>query len=413
MVCCSGTLPAQERTPETEASLSPDDGPPPGTELKDLRYAARSFSEWATSVKSDLDLETRFTAIKALKSFGLRGFQQDAVGVIATQLHSSNTRLVGTAAAALGELGEAGVEPLRLHLEDDQAKLHSAAATALGKIGPKAKDAVAALIKTLKNADQVGRTEAARALGRIGISDDAVVAALIVATDDEFFETRRQATGALVRLKAQGEAAHDAVRKIARSSKSLFIPGVIAEVTVEEDGDVDDELVVPLLAEMLDRLDAGAGTGASSNAVVFSALSKLGPKAAPAVPKLVSLAKEAPRGYYGGRGLAVKTLGEIGLDAATVVPVIAGLLAEDNKLDGRQSGRSAPYLTGMEVNHFVEALAAYGPAAKDAIPALKELLVIRERELAQPTDRRLGESIRTQRRPSPEQIRAAIQRIEG
>jgi HEAT repeat protein len=70
-------------------------------------------------------------------------------------------------ATALSTLGSDAVEPLIRALEDKSATTRSAAAYALGQLGPGAAPATAALLKALKDTDTDVRRNAALALGRI------------------------------------------------------------------------------------------------------------------------------------------------------------------------------------------------------------------------------------------------------
>src|SRR5690606_35200994 len=71
-----GSVPAapKEAAPTTEISESPDIAQAAGgTSLDRLHYKGRSFDEWRTQWRNELDVELRVEAIKAIAAFGRAG----------------------------------------------------------------------------------------------------------------------------------------------------------------------------------------------------------------------------------------------------------------------------------------------------------------------------------------------------
>jgi HEAT repeat protein len=132
------------------------------------------------ALKNDKDLFVRRFAAQALGE--VEADPKTAVPALTALLKEDDKKeLVEAAVTALGKMGEAGVPPLidvvkskkvepnkgkKPAPTDPTALVRTRAVEALGNMGPKAKDAVPALIGVLK--DPNIRTEAAVALGNIG-----------------------------------------------------------------------------------------------------------------------------------------------------------------------------------------------------------------------------------------------------
>lgn len=92
---------------------------------------------------------------------------RDVVGGLIDALKDADYEVRYYVATALSAIGSDAVEPLIRALEDKLATTRSAAAYALGQLGPPAAPATAALLKALKDTDTDVRRNAALALGRI------------------------------------------------------------------------------------------------------------------------------------------------------------------------------------------------------------------------------------------------------
>ncbi len=123
----------------------------------------------------------------------------------------------------------------------------------------------------------------------------------------------------------------------------------------------------PLLSLLAERLAAGAGGGDSALRETATAAAALGPAAAPLVPALRAAlnAPDADRNnpqMDADIALAV-ALHRITADAAEAVPVLAGVLGDDDGLWRRWTFVRA-----------AEAAAGLGPAGRPLVPVLKALL---------------------------------------
>jgi HEAT repeat protein len=99
----------------------------------------------------------------------------------------------------LSHLGPRAVPTLVRALEDKRWWVRAYSAWALGGIGPAAKDAVPALVLSLKN-DSDGREFYAKALGQIGPAASAAVPELILALEDSDVRVRKQSARALGKI---------------------------------------------------------------------------------------------------------------------------------------------------------------------------------------------------------------------
>jgi HEAT repeat protein len=93
---------------------------------------------------------------------------KDAAPGLAKLLTDPEADVQGAAASALVDIGAAAVPELTKLLKDPEAGVRRFAASILGRIGPAAKDAAPELAKLLTGPDADVRRAAAVALGRIG-----------------------------------------------------------------------------------------------------------------------------------------------------------------------------------------------------------------------------------------------------
>jgi HEAT repeat protein len=264
-------------------------------------------------------------------------------------------------------------------LKDKDRPTRVAAAETLWKMREK-KTATAALTELLKDQDGDVRSAAASALGRIGPEVKDTVPALMELLKDQWhvegiFCPREAAAWALGNMGPEAKIAVPAITELLRDREASV--RCTAASTLEEIGP-EAKTAVPILTELLKDpkvRDAAAST-----------LGKIGPEAKSAVPALAEL--------LAGKGWplpAIRALWQIGPDAKAAVPSLAELLRgkdpvlkRDVALTLRRIGPGAkaavPALVGLlkDRNIAEEAavwtLGGIGPEAKAAIPALTALL---------------------------------------
>jgi HEAT repeat protein len=267
-----------------------------------------------------------------------------------------NQLRVGPDRAALGKAFHStkatpdGVATLIEALSDDDKGTRCLAASHLGRFGAEAKDAVPALWTALKSSDGTVRAEAAAALFRIDNQPKAAIDVLSDLVQGRDLEARRRALWALHDI---GPAAKDAV------------PALCKAILKEP-----DQTLRYNFAEALGKIRSRPDL------------------AVPALQKTLTDSEWIVRSY------AAHALGEFGADAKSAIPALTNALKDP---DGhirvsaalalwQVSDKTEPSLGVLiaclkipKEHDYVPdaaagALGKMGPAAKDAIPALNDLL---------------------------------------
>jgi HEAT repeat protein len=222
----------------------------------------------------------------------------------------------------------------------------------LGAIGPAAKDARPAVLKIFR--DQKADVSA---------SDFAVYVALYAKPEEAvpdlipFLDEPACCFRAFMTLCDMGPAAKGAIpaiRKYALNELAAKAKDKMKKPRLYDDLAKLGPDVVPLLVEMF---DAHGGCG---RVLAIENLEKLGPEATAAAPALKKLLKDAePEARF----RACRLLWNL-QKSPDVVPVLAALLTDASKAG----------VTPLAIDDIVQLLGEIGPAAKDAIPALKVVM---------------------------------------
>jgi HEAT repeat protein len=223
------------------------------------------------------------------------------------------------------------------------------------------RQATPALRQRLKSTDAHDRRVAAELLVRIGPPDAALVALLRPLLTDRDDYVRKAAIDGLGTLGAPAKGAIDDLEEAATNDLNLT-RRVAARIALIRIAGVSDERVRALAAflEMKDNLkDEAKGDKDQSRkeaaAYAASALGELGPKAKAAEAQLLASLQNPEV-----RLTAARTLGEISSNSPEAVNTLIDVLKNDAAREARRSAAGA--------------LGAFGPAAKAAIPVLREAM---------------------------------------
>lgn len=286
-------------------------------QLLHLGPAAKAALPDLIKALDDSDKQVWSNALSAIAAIG-----PDAVDAVPKLLEGLNSNRSGgryrdqsqfvlRSAYALARIGEAAKPQLIDALKGKDTGLRIGAAKALGGMGPAAKDAIPTLIENLGHSDQDLRTEVIESLGLIGADAVPALKDSLGGNDPHIREGSARA------LASIGEAAAPA-------------------------GD-----------KLLER--AGQETDATARAAILSALPKIGLPAAKVLPPLIAALKSDDEAQ---RHSATNAILLIHPAAKTAVPAVTALLK-----DPAQAERAA-YVLGR-----------FGEDAKDAIPALLDLVL--------------------------------------
>jgi HEAT repeat protein len=288
-------------------------------------------------------------AKKALVQIG-----RPSVPALIEILNGPDEALRVCAADALGEIGPAARDAVpRLIQAVEQPEpgdygetLHNQAILALGKIGPDAKAAVPILMGELGE-DGVD-TGVVVALDRIGSPPSAKVVDLFIRDADDFVRDGDESTSALLFYlgpKARAEAPR--IRALLADERPVLrfeAAAILVHI------DPSDTTALPVLIEALKHNPEAEPRYYS----LIATLTWLGPEAKAAMPGLIAWARKAPE-----REDIPRALVTIDPDNPACVPLlIAALKKEDRDL----------------VREATDCLGLLGPRARDAIPALVELI---------------------------------------
>ncbi len=129
---------------------------------------AKDTVPWVRNALLHKDFNVQYQAIQAAAAIGPSA--KRAVPELLEIIRKDDTGfLAANVTFALGKIGSRGVPALIRALEDKEAKVRRAATFGLGQVGPRAYEAVPALVKTMEeDADSLVQSFAAEALGNIG-----------------------------------------------------------------------------------------------------------------------------------------------------------------------------------------------------------------------------------------------------
>jgi HEAT repeat protein len=265
---------------------------------------------------------------------------------------------------------KAAVPALVEALQDKNDAVRAEVVSALGAIGPPAKEAVPKITALLEDPNKLIRRTAALALWWIDSQAKVAVPILIEGLEDKGADLidRQACVYVLGEIGAQAEAAVPAligllrgIQKSTRTETSVELSQNAAEAL----GRLGEPAVPALTTQLRDK-DPDIRKNAAW------ALWRMGPKAKAAVPALCEMSKD---GNASVRLFAVAALGKIGPAAGGAVPALIERLQDpDGKIRVKASW----------------ALGSIGSAAKDAVPGLIATLKDKEKEARESATWALG-----------------------
>lgn len=263
---------------------------------------------------------------------------REAVPALIRYLMEGGALNVEAAAEALGKIGEPAAVPfLARYLERSEPAIARKVATALGEIGPAAFEAVPLLVKSM----QKGNEQAAEALGRIG--DPASVPALTAALSDW-----RIAYGAASALGAIGAEDARVVPALVRAvGSSAPEPVRVRVIEVLGSFGIRAQEAIPALVGLLKGSHPAAVRAAAAQALMNISTEKEG-----GLPVLIWALGDAPDPAV--RRWAAEFIGRLGPSAIDAIPALLKATAEPDsgvraeaerslrKLQGRMAGKPLP-----------------------------------------------------------------------
>ncbi|MGQ0634285.1 MAG: M56 family metallopeptidase [Planctomycetaceae bacterium] len=347
------------------------------TRKQDLRYNGESFGEWRKELLNELSPNGRIKALEALGAFGANGYGEEAAAAIVEVLKSDEAQrdmtLHENGCRALSRCGAAGIAGLEAQLSSRSAECRKNAVwIGLHRLAEKSDAVVPALLKAAKDQNRDVRALACGTLARLHPTADGVYEVLATAMHEDN----------QIRYRIVDGLAQSAPSAIERCAPLLL--GALESGSLEERytaalalamrGPPDEEIPERVTRCLLDtHIDARSNfvmrlreRGENGERFVASI----------AVPVLVAIL-EAESTYSGGNGStqvwALEALRYMPLDAAG-----KGLSVLTKAVEGKLPGD-----TGQMRLAALDALAMYGSAAKEALPAL-----IRLRGAAEPPNNR-------------------------
>ncbi|MFL5245134.1 MAG: HEAT repeat domain-containing protein [Gemmataceae bacterium] len=347
----------------------------------------RPLSEWLATLKGDKTDKNRRAALIALGEIGLRS--RKVVPAVALALRQDESATVREAAAQLlGRLAfkatdllqdatgavrvgliedrkqalEALMEALRA---DKVAKVRTASGTGLGRLGPDAAPAVAALAAALKDKDDTTRAAAAEALGRIGRDAGEAVPALLDCLKDKKADRFVRMFAAFALGRTEGDSAV-VVPALSETLADPACPSDVRKAAAEALGQIGRSAAdsVPILVSALTKEPTKQTVDIRRAAA--TALDRIHPEAKAVLPDLKAALKDDDKFV---RSQILHLLGRLGNEGADAVPDVIQRLKDDQVLEVRLAAIEALGALGVNSKEVIEALTA---ASRSSVAAVRD-----------------------------------------
>lgn len=291
------------------------------------------------------DYSVRQAAAEALGSIG--PVTNKVVPTLVYVLEKGDWRVRGAAANALGRIGKPALPALtRILLESKDSLTRESVALGLGNVG---RPAIPLLLEALKDKDDRVRMFAASSLGKIGYAEEDVVLGLVEAITDKDYLVRKEAIESLGRINFELKVVVPQLIKVLKDEEVADVWKTAVEVL----GMAGPEAIPALIRATDDE---------KSYLIQESAVRALGETKCPiAVPALLVALENSM--YSNVQNATEEALVRIGKAA---VPELVKELEYKHLVDDT--------VTMYIRDKAAEILGDIGPAAKDSLPKLKELM---------------------------------------
>lgn len=319
------------QTKSLESAVTPDAEEP---DRESLRYAGKSFQHWRQEAQTELKPELRLEALKALGFFGAAGYGPEAARVVIEAMRGCDFVYSGRDASkypdeyqlfvvgsqAIGRMGPEAAPALRAGLSHANRSTRRFAISCLAYLDGDAQSLSAEIVRALNDRDPYVALQACNLAVTCCPHDEGLLSALGRAMQAKEEQVRSRAATALGQLgKEARPALEDLLEGIHDPAVSVRLACLDALTKLEAD---PQGIVQPLLRLMSSEKEA----------------------------RVLEVANSYFR-YEGNRGVRL-------------VPALVAVVKENGEL------REAAML----------ALAVMGPAARSAVPGLKEALTKAPRE---------------------------------
>jgi HEAT repeat protein len=272
------------------------------------------------------------------------------------------------------ERAKPAVPALARAMKDKNKEVRESAAFALGNIRADPGTSVLALMEGLKDKDPSVRKRSAESLGGFGRDAQPAVPALVEALGDQDDDVQRQAAEAIGQIGGNAWTLIPALLNAFKNSNNSQAADVLADIArkaAEVHADIwrDASSAVSTLVEILQERDGERRVVIQSNAIAqysrsakaAEVLGAIGPEAGAAVPALVDALKDRDP-YIAAR--AAGALGRIGQKQDEAARVAVRIVSDETNEEEHWWDRTAA----------AEALGQLGPDAEFALPALSKVV---------------------------------------